>query len=261
MESSRTILKQFTATEFNSDNEGIVYPIYQPTETIDGRAYTGFLTDLRLRSEAPSLMEVPLPTFPIGTSTTAKAEGVRAYEWDSDRFEIELCLQLDTGNWHPLYTIAVKNHPPYHVKDVLSYLTNNPAFTLNNKTQLGVRFVDAGFGYPGANDKFLFYGVVREEINKVEEVPITSANHFKVNISAGGNVGLLLANSARKGAILQNVGNTEVDILFASAGNMAFAIKLYPQNQFEITSTNLYTGQVRGSCQNSDNELRIVEFT
>jgi len=148
--------------------------LYSVSNPVEDRNYTGFLTDLRIKIECPNLVETSLPDIKLGVSNSAKAEAIRDYEWDSERFELEFLLKVGETDYQPLFSISAKNNPPNLVKDLLGYLTSNPAFALGYGNKLGIRCKDVGYGYPQSGDNFVVYGVIREELEPVTNETLIS---------------------------------------------------------------------------------------
>lgn len=257
-ENTVNIAKTITATDLNG---GAIVPIYSPSQQMGDYTYTGFLTDLRIRVFVPSLTEVNIPTIEIGKSNTEKYETVRDYEWNTDRFELDFLMSIDSTNFVELFVLSLKNNPPYVVKDCMSYLTNNPAYAISQGTTLAIRCRDVGYGLPTGVDRLDVFGVVREEINTTLDQPIQQATQQSYSIPASALFIALNANPARKGAVIQNVGNRTLWILFGDETDWNKGIKLSENMQYEINYSNLFVGKISLYAQSSTNEVRIVEFT
>lgn len=125
--------------------------------------YTGFLSDLRLKSVINSLEEITLPEFELGQSKTAKMAIVRDLEYNNPRYNLHICLKTGNGPWLSIFEFSLQNRKPFFVTEILGYLTHQPLFTISPDTTLGVQFSDVGYGIPKTGDELILYGSVREE--------------------------------------------------------------------------------------------------
>lgn len=145
--------------------------LYAPTaintneiEGLSSIAYTGFITDLRLRSLASNLPEQEIPDIPLRSSKTDKARIIRDWEYRSPRYELEMLLSVENSpDWVPIFTFSIQNRQPFFITNILSYLTDQPAFAIASNATLGYRFKDVGYGFPDVNDGLVFYGSANEE--------------------------------------------------------------------------------------------------
>ncbi len=260
-EQTVTILKSFTNAEFNEANANTVHPIYSVSANNNNREYTGFITDLRLRSEITSLEVTQLPELGIKDSRSIQAAKLRDYQWATPRYEIDFCLSDDDGvTWLPIFRQSLKAFEPFQILDLLGFLTNNPAYAIGQGITLGIQCIDAGYGFPQAGDRFILSGVVREEIRLTNDSVLSTATSGVINAQANINQTIAQANTARKGLIIQNTGTSDAYVNFQGAAILGVeGIKLTPNAAYEINLANLYLGEIYA---NSDQALviSITEF-
>lgn len=150
------------------DSDGPV-EIYRPSlvnhpDVPESQRHTGYITDLRIKTKIQSIAETPLPEFALGASKTAKLAVVRDLEYFSPRYNLDVLLKYDGGEWLSIFELALHNRQPFFVSELLGYLTRNPAFAVAPDAILGMQFTNVGYGLPDYHlDSIYLNGVVREE--------------------------------------------------------------------------------------------------
>lgn len=252
------IIRSFNSSEFGSNHQN-VYELYSVNTPPGILAYTGFITDLRIKSYLPSKQSVPLPTFEAGTTRTEKAEALRQYQWDTEHIVIAFCLRIDNGNWHEIFSVPLKNHEPYFIQDLLSYLTTNPAYAIGENTAFGVKAIDASYGLLSGSDEIVIHGVVREELIESNANVLTVANSLNFNLSANVTSKVANFNQQRKGLLIQNLSSNTVTINFVSSFSLNNGIILQPNGHYEFNLGNLYLGDVY-AVSNFNGNLQVTEY-
>lgn len=249
-------------------NAGQISVIYDsgyvsPFDITQSLKFYGFITDLRARIDIQSLPESEIPDIPLGTSRTAKSEIVRDLEYGAERYELELLIRNTYKGWMPLFNFSLLNRRPFYVVDLLSYLSNQPAFAMANDAMLGMRVVDVGYGTLQAGDSINIFGSAREEVTSLpsEGDLITQSSESSATIGTSSEL-ILAAAPLRKQATIVNRSETATVTLSYQPIAMADdGIVLYPGGgAYEINRTNLYRGLISAISTEANTSLSIAEF-
>ena len=252
-------------TPENASNVTVIYETghVSPYDITQSLKFYGFITDLRARIQVPSLPESQVPDIPLGSSRTAKSEIIRDLEYGSNRYEMEFLLRDTYSGWMPLYNFSLLNRPPFYVLDLLSYLSNQPAFAIANDAQLGVRVLDVGYGLPQAGDSINIFGCAREEVTALpsEGEIITQSTENQTTIGTSSEI-ILAQTPLRKQAIVVNRSETAtVTLSYQPIATPNQGIVLYPKGgAYEINRSNLYRGALSAISSEANTPISIAEF-
>jgi len=252
-------------TPENASNVTVIYETghVSPYDITQSLKFYGFITDLRARIQVPSLPESQVPDIPLGSSRTAKSEIIRDLEYGSNRYEMEFLLRDTYSGWMPLYTFSLLNRPPFYVLDLLSYLSNQPAFAIANDAQLGVRVLDVGYGLPQAGDSINIFGCAREEVTSLpsEGEIISQSTENQTTIGTSSEI-ILAQTPLRKQAIVVNRSETAtVTLSYQPIATPNQGIVLYPKGgAYEINRSNLYRGALSAISSEANTPISIAEF-
>lgn len=250
------------------ENAGQISVIYEtgyvsPWDITQSLKFYGFLTDLRARIDIRSLAESEIPDIPLGTSRTAKSEIVREMEYGSARYELELLIRNTYSGWMSLFNFSLLNRRPFYVVDLLSYLSNQPAFAVANDAMLGVRVVDVGYGSMQPGDSVNIFGCAREEVTSLpsEGEIITQSTENQTTIGTSSEI-ILAQTPLRKQAIVINRSDTAVVTLsYQPIATPNQGVVLYPKGgAYEINRTNLYRGALSAISTEASTPISIAEF-
>ncbi|NEQ47009.1 MAG: hypothetical protein F6K00_27095 [Leptolyngbya sp. SIOISBB] len=257
------IIEPITAA--NASQITVIYDsgYVSPFDMTQSLKFYGFITDLRARIDIRSLPESEIPDIPLGTSRTSKAEIVRELEYGSARYELELLIRNTYSGWMSLFNFSLLNRRPFYVVDLLSYLSNQPAFAMANDARLGVRVLDVGFGTMQAGDSVNIFGAAREEVTSLpsEGDLITQSAERTATVGTGSEV-ILAAAPVRKQAVIVNRSETAtVTLSYQPMATPDDGIVLYPGGgAYEINRTNLYRGLISAISTEANTALSIAEF-
>ncbi len=251
-----------------SENAAQITTIYEsgyvsPWDVAQSLKFYGFITDLRARIDITSLPETQVPDIPLGTSRTAKSEIIRDLEYGSDRYELELLIENTYSGWMPLFNFSIMNRRPFYVVDLLSYLSNQPAFAMANDARLGVRVIDVGFGTMQPGDSINLFGCAREEVTSLpsEGEIITQSTENQTTIGTSSEI-ILAQTPLRKQATVINRSDTAVVTLsYQPIATPGQGIVLYPRGgAYEINRSNLYRGALSAISSETNTPIAIAEF-
>ncbi|MEM9118225.1 MAG: hypothetical protein AAGD09_10125 [Cyanobacteria bacterium P01_F01_bin.56] len=252
-------------TSVNASQITVIYDsgYVSPFDITQAIKFYGFITDLRARIDIQSLPESEIPDIPLGTSRTAKSEIVRELEYGAARYELELLIRNTYSGWMPLFNFSLLNRRPFYVVDLLSYLSNQPAFAMANDAMLGVRVVDVGHGTMQAGDSVNIFGAAREEVTSLpsEGDLITQSSENALIIGTSSEI-VLAAAPLRKQAVITNRSETAtVTLSYQPIATPDDGIVLYPGGGvYEINRTNLYRGLISAISSEADTNLSMAEF-
>jgi len=250
------------------ENAGQITTIYEsgyvsPWDITQSLKFYGFITDLRARIDISSIPETQVPDIPLGTSRTAKSEIIRDLEYGSDRFELELLIENTYQGWMSLFNFSVMNRRPFYVVDLLSYLSNQPAFAMANDARLGVRVLDVGYGTMAPGDSINIFGCAREEVTSLpsEGEIITQSTENQTTIGTSSEI-ILAQTPLRKQAVIVNRSDTAIITLsYQPIATEGQGIVLYPKGgAYEINRTNLYRGALSAISTEANTPISIAEF-
>lgn len=144
----------------------IVQSIYSPEPWLQDSVSTyGLIKTLTLRAELTSLEEVNVPEFDFPGNDLDRYTKSRDNTWTKARYQMDLCLRTDGGEWREYVSLSVQNHKsiPYTSQPLLEYMSDGLAYGVSENTELGVRFKSAGFGLPSPNDRMTIFGEIHQE--------------------------------------------------------------------------------------------------
>jgi len=229
-----------------------IQPLYEPGEltpydVATALRYTGILRSLRCKISVKSLEEAGFPDIDVVQSRQERLMNLRAVEWQSQRYELDIVMRNSSTDWLSLFRISLLNRAPYYHSDLMPYLTNEIEYLIAPDAELGARFVNVGYGLPSGDDDITLFGFVKEEMDVLpsnDGIPTQSASS---NVSVGATPSLVLpARPDRKMAVFVNLA--EDQDVFLSYGMGAETQKGIPLMRgggtHEINFSNLWLGQV-----------------
>ncbi|MGB3492808.1 MAG: hypothetical protein WBA57_08770 [Elainellaceae cyanobacterium] len=236
----------------NPGSGGAIQSLYTPGEltpydVATALRYTGILRSLRCKIQISSLEAAPFPDIDVIQSRQERLMNLRAVEWQSSRYELEIVMRNSAVDWLSLFRISLLNREPYYHSDLMPYLTNEIEYLIAPDCELGARFVDAGYGLPSGADDVTLFGFVKEEMDVLpsnDGIPTQSASgNAAVDVTP---VLVLPARPDRKLAVFVNM--TDDQDVFLSYGTSAETLKGIPLMRgggtHEINFSNLWLGQV-----------------
>lgn len=220
-------------------------PIVSPTAFLNAHSIdtTAFsisyaLRELRVNAEVPSLPIAPLPVFLDEDSRNESQTKALAYQWQSPRYELELCLNSGNG-W-----IRVDAAPLIHsdgypriTHRLFDLLTDSIQYDLGDNAQLGIRFLDVGWGIPQPTDKIILHGsyLIKGWVYDADPVVINSNTPVTI---------YLINNVASAGGKLESVIIPSLDMQSPSLGSEAAWTDVFPyrNNRFACKVRKIGSG-------------------
>lgn len=255
-------------TTLQAGNGGSLVTLYQPSvvtpwDITASLRFNGYISDLRCRIDINSLDETNIPDLGLQSNRTQRITAVRDQEWNAPRYELEVLMQSTySGGWHSLFTVSLLNRLPYYIIDLLGYFSNQVAFAVAADAILGVRIVDAGYGFLKGDDRVTIFGAAKEEALALptESPEIVSTSDATVTVQDVSAV-VLPANPARKLATLTNASTNRILYLtYNSTAQVGKGFCLYPNGgTLNIDTANLYRGAITAIADGPNAPLSVAE--
>lgn len=190
-----------------------------------------FLKNLKATTFIKSLPVPPFPEFELTDTETQRLVKTLDIEWRAERYQLELMLSVDGGDWEDIGAVSIlpAYRYPFRTHNLMDLSTDNLADELGSNCRVGVRMFDAGKGYLKENDIVKVHGSFSHEIKTVEKAPgaITSTNDKQWYITDESQI-LFQANPLRKQVTLVNAGQNHVYLSWSGQATPGAGIMLNP---------------------------------
>lgn len=102
-------------------------------------------------------------------------------------------------------------------------------------------------------------GTITDPFYLSAAAPIDYPGSSPINVAVTTNTTILASNSARRGALMQNRGLTNIDIFFDGTGAFGTGFLLAPGDSYEINSANLHGSQITASAESGSGLMVVAE--